>query len=243
LRREEVAQLAGVSTTWYTWLEQARDINVSDQVLESLSRTLRLDHDERSHLFTLAAATEPITTAECDAVPRQLLAVLAKLDPYPACVQGGKYDLLAYNAALRWLFGDLDAVPRDQRNCLWLAFTDPAWRRALVNWEATAARMVANLRIAMAEHVGDASWRNFVSRLRAVSSEFAELWERHAVGQVEDSGIRTIRNALVGDLHFEVSNTWLGPHSGTRLQVLTPTAAETERRLQELVSIADHSNG
>src|SRR5882757_8831587 len=90
LRREEVAQLAGLSVTWYTWLEQARDINVSDQVLDSLSRTLRLDHDERSHLFTLAAATDPVTTAECDAVPRQLLAVLAKVDPYPACVQGAR---------------------------------------------------------------------------------------------------------------------------------------------------------
>jgi transcriptional regulator with XRE-family HTH domain len=243
LRREEVAQLAGLSVTWYTWLEQARDINVSDQVLDSLSRTLRLDHDERSHLFTLAAATDPVTTAECDAVPRQLLAVLAKVDPYPACVQGAKCDLLAYNTALRWLFGDLDAVPRDQRNCAWLTFTDPAWRRAIVNWEATAGRMVANLRIAMADHVGDAPWRNFVSRLKAVSPEFAELWDRHAVAQVEDSGIRTFRNALVGDLQFEVSNTWLGPRSGARLQVLTPTDAKTERRLHELVNIPTDSNG
>src|ERR1700757_4989425 len=80
LRREEVAQLAGMSTTWYTWLEQGRDINVSDQVLDSLSRTLRLDHDERRHLFTLAGTRDPATTAECDAVTPQMRDVLTKLD-------------------------------------------------------------------------------------------------------------------------------------------------------------------
>lgn len=238
LRREEVAQLGGMSTTWYTWLEQGRDIKVSDQVLDSLSRTLQLDHDERSHLFALAGAPDPTTTTECDAVTPQMRAVLAKLDPYPACVQGGKYDLLAYNTALRLLLTDLDDVPRGQRNCVWLTFTHPAWRESIVNWEATAARMVANLRVAMADHVGDPLWRNLVSRLRAVSPEFAELWDRHTVAQVEDSGVRTIRNAIVGELHFEVSNTWLAPRSGHRLQVFTPADCETERRLAGLVGRA-----
>ncbi|MFJ1610708.1 helix-turn-helix transcriptional regulator [Streptomyces sp. NPDC088253] len=240
LRREEVAQLGGMSTTWYTWLEQGRDIKVSDQVLDSLSRTLQLDHDERSHLFALAGAPDPTTTTECDAVTPQMRAVLAKLDPYPACVQGGKYDLLAYNTALRLLLTDLDDVPRDQRNCVWLTFTHPAWRESIVNWEATAARMVANLRVAMADHVGDPLWRNLVSRLRAVSPEFAELWDRHTVARVEDSGVRTIRNAIVGELHFEVSNTWLAPRSGHRLQVFTPADSETERRLASLVGQAHH---
>ncbi|MGW4906024.1 helix-turn-helix transcriptional regulator [Streptomyces sp. NPDC004270] len=240
LRREEVAQLSGMSTTWYTWLEQGRDIKVSDQVLDSLSRTLQLDHDERSHLFALAGAPDPTTTTECDAVTPQMRAVLAKLDPYPACVQGGKYDLLAYNTALRLLFTDLDEVPRDQRNCVWLTFTHPAWRESIVNWEATAARMVANLRVAMADHVGDPLWRNLVSRLRAVSPEFAELWDRHTVAQVEDSGVRTIRNAIVGELRFEVSNTWLAPRSGHRLQVFAPADSETERRLADLVGRTPH---
>lgn len=241
LRREEVAQLSGVSTTWYTWLEQGRDINVSDLVLDSLSRTLRLDHDERSHLFALAGAPDPTTASECDAVTPQMRAVLAKLDPYPACVQGGKYDLLAYNTALRWLFRDLEAVPSDQRNCLWLVFTDPIFRESIVDWEATAARMVANLRVAMAEHVGDAPWRNLVSRLQAVSPEFVELWNRHAVAQVEDSGTRAVRNAIVGDLHFQVSNTWLAPRSGHRLQVFIPADDQTERRLAKLVNTTPHS--
>jgi hypothetical protein len=90
----------------------------------------------------------------------------------------------------------------------------------------------------MAEHVADPLWRNLVSRLQAASPEFAELWGRHAVAQVEDSGTRTFRNASVGVLHFQVSNTWLAPRSGIRLQVFVPSDAETERRLVKLVSVA-----
>src|SRR5579875_217676 len=93
LRREEVAQLSGVGVTWYTWLEQGRDIKVSEQVLTAVARTLQLDRDERAHLFTLAGAADQGIVAECNAVPAQLRAVLARLDPYPACVQNGKYDL------------------------------------------------------------------------------------------------------------------------------------------------------
>jgi hypothetical protein len=102
--------------------------------------------------------------------------------------------------------------------------------------------MVANLRVAMAEHVGDAPWRNLVSRLRSASPEFAELWDRHAIAQVEDSGIRTFRSPVVGDLHFQMSNTWLAPRSGPRLQVFVPAEAATERRLARLLSLAPQSS-
>ena len=125
---------------------------------------------------------------------------------------------------------------------MWLAFTDPAWRRAIVNWEATAGRMVANLRIAMADHVGDAPWRNFVSRLKAVSPEFAELWDRHAVHRSRTPAYGPSATRSWAS-HFEVSNTWLGPRSGARLQVLTPTDAKTERRLHELVNMPEDANG
>jgi hypothetical protein len=209
-----------------------------------------LDGNQRSSADTavvwrhigLAAAQDPAMAEECDAVTPQMRAVLAKLDPYPACVQGAKYDLLAYNSALRWLLGDLDAVPKERRNCVSLVFTEPAWRKGIINWEETAARMVANLRVAMAEHVGDAPWRNLISRLRSASPEFAELWDRHAIAQVEDSGIRTFRSPIAGDLRFQMSNTWLAPRSGHRLQVFVPAEAETERRLGRLLSLAPLSS-
>jgi len=168
LRREEVAQLTGMSVTWYTALEQARDVHPSPQVLNALARTLRLDQDERHHLYRLAGAADNAVVAECNAVSEELHAVLDKLDPYPACVQNGKFDLLAYNSAMRRLITDLDEVPVAQRNCVWLTFAEPRWRERVVDWEQAAARQVANLRVAMAEHVDDGRWKALVSRLRGV---------------------------------------------------------------------------
>jgi transcriptional regulator with XRE-family HTH domain len=238
LRREEVAQHAGMSVTWYTALEQARDVRPSPQVLNALARTLRLDHDERHHLYRLAGATDDAVVTECNAVSAELHAVLDKLDPYPACVQNGKFDLLAYNSAMRLLITDLDEVPIAQRNCVWLTFTEPRWRERVVDWEQAAARQVANLRVAMAEHVDDGRWKALVSRLRAESPEFAELWDRHSVRGVDAGVLRQIDNPATGRMTFTVSNTWVAPGSTTRLQVLLPADPHTVERLTRLVADA-----
>jgi transcriptional regulator with XRE-family HTH domain len=237
LRREEVAQLAGVGVTWYTWLEQGRDIKVSDQVLEAIARTLLLDRDERAHLLNLAGSTDQLLIAsECAAVPPQMHTMLAKLEPYPACVMNGKYDLLAYNATYAYLISDIDALPREERNCIWLCFTDPAWRKALLDWEDGAARMAANLRWLMADHVAEPSWKSLVARLRRASPEFAELWERHEVRSIENKTKR-IRNPLVGLLQVDFTTTWLSPRPGNRLYVYTPADEMTERRLHDLATL------
>ncbi len=112
LRREEVAQLAAVGVTWYTWLEQARDIQVSVQVLDALARTLFLDSSERAHLFQLAGAIDPQPATSCAVVTPALQAMLDQLDPIPACLQNSRYDILAYNRTYGMLLCDLDAVPR-----------------------------------------------------------------------------------------------------------------------------------
>jgi transcriptional regulator with XRE-family HTH domain len=239
LRREEVAQLAGMSVTWYTALEQARDVHPSPQVLNALARALELDHDECHHLYRLAGAAGDPVVAECNAVSDELHAVLDKLDPYPACVQNGKFDLLAYNRAMRMLITDLDDVPIAQRNCVWLTFTEPRWRERLVDWEQAAARQAANLRVAMGQHVGDSRWTALVTRLRSVSSEFAELWERHSIHGVDAGVLRRIDNPAVGRLTFTASNTWVAPGSTTRLQVLLPADPHTVDRLTALVAYAD----
>src|SRR6266567_878699 len=117
LRREEVAQLAGVGVTWYTWLEQGRPINASAQVLEAVARTLRLDESERSHLFTLAGV--PDTTSRvaeiCEPAVRELVEAL---DPYPAFVVSPRYDILAWNRAEASLKGDYSSLPDRYRNVL-----------------------------------------------------------------------------------------------------------------------------
>ena len=236
LRREEVAQLAGVGVTWYTWLEQGRDIKVSDQVLEAIARTLLLDRDERAHLFTLAGSADQQLRKDCAAVSPQLHAVLAQFAPYPACVQNGKYDLLAYNSTYGRLVGNLDELPLEVRNCMWLLFTDPRWQAAVVDWEENAARMVANMRGLMAEHVGEPAWKALVARLRAASPRFAELWARHDVREIENK-TKTYRNPLVGEVRLEITNTWLAPRQGTRLMVYVPADDETETRLRQLVTL------
>jgi transcriptional regulator with XRE-family HTH domain len=236
LRREEVAQLSGVGVTWYTWLEQGRDIKVSDQVLEAISRTLMLDRHERAHLFTLAGATEHDIVTECSAVTDQLKAVLTQLEPFPAAVQNAKYDLLAYNRAYAHLVGDMDSIPAERRNCMWLMFTEPLWQRTVLDWEVASRRMVANLRVGMAEHVGEPGWKSFVSRLRAASPEFAEQWAKHEVRAIENKGKR-FKNSEVGLIRVDVTNTWLDPHGGRRLLVYTPADAESRRRLERLVDL------
>jgi transcriptional regulator with XRE-family HTH domain len=236
LRREEVAQLAGVGVTWYTWLEQGRDIKVSDQVLEAIARTLMLDRDEHAHLFSLASSVDQQVSSECAAVSRSLRALLTQLEPYPASVVNAKYDLLAYNRTYGRLIDDLDALPQQERNCMWLCFTDPTWRKALPDWEDGATRMVANLRWLMADHVAEPSWKSLIRRLRTASPEFAELWERHEVRSIENKTKR-VHNPLVGELRVEITNTWLSPRPGTRLHVYSPADAVTERRLTELAEI------
>ena len=241
LRREEVAQLAGVGVTWYTWLEQGRDIRVSEQVLEAIARTLLLDRDERAHLFTLAGASDQSLAHECAAVSPQLHALLAQLSPFPACVVNGKYDILAYNRTYGRLAGNLDEVPIEQRNCMWLLFTDPVWRKAFVDWDDATSRMTANLRVLYADHITEPSWKALVGRLRAASPEFAELWARHDVRGIENKRKR-YRTELVGMLHLDATNAWLAPKSGTRLLAYTPGDAETQRRLETMARLIEEGH-
>jgi transcriptional regulator with XRE-family HTH domain len=216
LRREEVAQLAGVGVTWYTWLEQGRDIHVSEQVLEAIARTLMLDRHERSHLFRLAGSPVTEIGAECEPVPPEAHAILAKLHPYPATVTNGRYDLLAYNRAYQVLTGDLDALPYEERNTLWLAFTSETMRQALVDWEQATPRMVALYRAAMAEHVAEPAWKCLVKRLQQASPEFATLWRRHDVAEPENLTKRYLHPTL-GLLRFTYMNMWLSQRVGLRI--------------------------
>jgi hypothetical protein len=230
LRREEVAQHAGVGVTWYTWLEQARDINVSEQVLDAISRTLLLDPHERGHLFTLAGSPLAEVGPDCMPVSEPVRQLLTKLDPYPACVTNGRYDLLAYNHAYTVLVGDLDSLPFDQRNSLWLLFMSPTVRDTMPEWHKAARRMVAQYRAAMADHVGESVWKCLVRRLSDASPEFSELWGRHDVAFPENVTKR-IRHPQLGPLQFSFTNLWLSQRMGVRLITYTPDDAETEAKL------------
>lgn len=238
LRREEVAQLSAVGVTWYTWLEQAREIQVSAQVLDALARALQMDSSERAHLFALAGGTDPAAHTPCSTVTPAVQAMLDQLAPFPACVQNSRYDILAYNATYGRLLCDLDALAPEDRNCLWLSFTNAGWRAAVADPEELMRTMVAKFRASMAEYLADPAWKHLVARLEAESAEFRELWARHeVVGQ--GSRAKYIRNAHVGLLHLEHTNMWLGPAAGPRLVTYVPLDEETRQRLERLQTSVD----
>ncbi|MDT0345252.1 helix-turn-helix transcriptional regulator [Streptomyces litchfieldiae] len=238
LRREEVAHLSSVGVTWYTWLEQARDIQVSAGVLDAIARTLLLDAGERSHLFTLAGVADPTPDADSAQVPAALREMLRQLEPLPACVQNGRYDILAYNRTYGRLLCPLDDVPAENRNCMLLAFTDPHWQAALVDREETIRLMTANFRAYMAEHIAEPAWKHMLKRLQRESAEFCELWDRHEVVRSHSGKVKRFRNADVGLLHLDGTRLWLAPQAGSRLVAYVPADEESRERLARLHALA-----
>ncbi|TLS46561.1 helix-turn-helix domain-containing protein [Streptomyces montanus] len=237
LRREEVAQLSAVGVTWYTWLEQARDIQVSVQVLDALARTLMLDGSERAHLFQLAGAVDPSPAASCPSITPALRTLLEQLEPVPACVQNSRYDILAYNRTYGLLLCDLEAVPPEDRNCLILSCTNEAWRSSLVQPDEVLRIMAAKFRAAMAGHLAEPAWKMLLKRLRTDSPQFREVWERHEV--VTASGKRKeFVNAHVGLLTVDHTDLWLGPESGPRIVTYPPADEESRERMEKLHAIA-----
>lgn len=232
LRREEVAQLAGVGVTWYTWLEQGRDIRPSSQVLDAIARTLRLDQHEQTHLFSLAGVPAPVASANCRTVSPAIGAMLDKLEPYPAVVQNARGDLLAYNRSYDWLMGGLDRRPATERNCMWLAFTCPEWRSRVTDLDEYLARLVAQFRVSMADNVDEPGWKDLVRRLRAVSPEFERLWTRHDVTMTQ-AVVKTFTVPGHGSLRFDFSYLWLGPRSHVRMATLIPADEHTAAALPD----------
>ena len=234
-----MAQLAGVGVTWYTWLEQGRDINASAQVLDAIARTLRFDETERSHLFTLAGTADGNTSAtKCAQLTPAVELVLERLEPYPALAVNARYDILDYNRVWLSAFPRLESLPREDRNCLWLLFTCPGWRRTVLDWDEAATRMVAQLRASMAEHVAEPAWKGLVARLNRASPEFAEMWARHDIRGPENA-IKRIQHPLVGLLRLSYTYLWLDPGLGTRIVTYTPADTRTAGKLESLQRTLD----
>lgn len=237
LRREEVAQLAGVGVTWYTWLEQGRDINASEQVLGAIAATLLLDPYERAHLYTLAGQPEPPITQACRAVTPAVHVVLKQLEPIPACVSNARFDILAFNRTYEQMVGGLDSIPFEDRNTLIQAFTSPSWRARMIDWDNSAPRLVAQFRASMAQHVAEAGWKCLVKRLRAESADFDRMWRQHEVRPMENFTKRYL-SPDVGILLFDYTILWFGQHSELKLTVYTPHDDDTWQKVRDLDRIA-----
>jgi transcriptional regulator with XRE-family HTH domain len=175
LRREEVAQLAGISASWYAWLEQKRPIRVSHRTLDNLARVLQLNAAERIQLFQLAMR-QPIIedTSRREHVSAATQRMLDQLDSMPAFIRGRRQDVLAWNRAARAFFFDFEKVPLDERNLVWLFFTRPELRSLIgEDWRERAQDVLARFRLDYGRHAGDADFLELVARLSSVSPEFA----------------------------------------------------------------------
>lgn len=228
LRREEVSQLSGVSLTWYTWLEQGRDINVSRQVLTAIGRTLRLDGAETAHLFALAGHPAEPPAPPTDSAPEALQRLLDAIAPNPAYALSATWDVVAWNAAYAALYPDISTVADDERNLLWLVFTKPAVRALAADWETEARRLVAQFRAEAGHRLDEPGYANLVARLADASPEFRRWWSDLDVAHFA-SRSRRFHHPSAGALELEHHKLTLADHPDVRVVVYTPTAGAAGR--------------
>lgn len=229
--------LAGIGTTWYTWLEQGRATGVSDQVLDAVARVLQMSDAERHHLSVLAARTSAKPAPLMTLGPEHT-ALLEQLLPFPAAVQTGAYEIVASNRVYRYLFDDLDARPAADRNCAWLMFTEPAWRGSLPDEDAVLPDIVARLRAHQVEHRGEPRWTALIDRLLADGPGFRALWEAREVAD-ERSRLRRYDSPAAGPLTVHFQSLWLDPDHGSRVIVMVPADSATRERLERFASLLE----
>jgi transcriptional regulator with XRE-family HTH domain len=229
LRREEVAQLAGVGLTWYTWLEQGRDIHVSPDVLCRVARVLQLEPVERIHLFRLAGHEAPLITSD-EAVRPSLRRVLDSWEPYPAIVTGRRWDVLAWNRPYQQILGDHEELPEGRRNLLWSMFMRPSRRTLLREWAREAELMVASFRAEAAPHLDEPEFQELVADLLERSPEFAALWARQDVrGRPE--GWKRLDHPELGPLDLEYTTYRVNDEPGLKLVLYAPEPGSATDRL------------
>ena len=229
LRREEVAQLAAISPTYYALLEQGRDVHPSPQVLDSLAHALRFSQAERTHLHELArddASSERLTPVEV--LAPALADLVEYLDPHPAYVTGRCWDVLAANRGARALWIDWPALPAHERNMLVWTFTNPAARQVLVEWEAEARVLLARFRFAAARHPRDSQFRELIDRLHASSPAVRAWWPAHDVAPLS-SGTKRMRHPTLGELELQHVVLQLADEPEQKLVTFRPTPEDTRR--------------
>ena len=230
-----MAHLAGVGTTWYTWLEQGRDVRASLDVLEALSRALRLTPAERTHLVLLGRGEEPPPCKSDERVSPTVKRLIQNLGLNPAYVIGRRWDYLAWNDAAVPIFGDLGAVPKPARNHVWMHFMDPVRREMLTDWELSTRLVVARFRADSARHIGDPQFDQLIATLKKSSPEFCKAWKKHEVAR-SGEGRKEIIHPTVGRMVFEhaVFNPQQSPEQ--RLILYSPLAEDdTPAKLAQLV--------
>ncbi|GAA5200345.1 helix-turn-helix transcriptional regulator [Rugosimonospora acidiphila] len=244
LRREELAQLAGVSATYYARLEQGQSANASVSIIDAIARALNLDDDERAHLHDLArpARTGRRRPARPDAARPGTVRLIDAMADVPAVVMGRRTEVLAWNRLGHALLaGHVDAGaparPADRPNLTRMLFLDPHTRELYADWDQEAARAVASLRLVAGRNRDDRALADLVGQLSLASDAFAALWARHPVHNCL-SGSKRFHHPEVGDLQLEFEMLQVPDDAGHR--ILTYTAAPGTSSHAALRLLADH---
>ena len=236
LRREEVAFLAGVSVTWYTCLEQGRDVTPSRQVLDSLAHTMRLSHTEHVYLLALAGygAPHPFTDASPAIVPADVQRLLDAFADFPAMAVATDWTILAWNAPYAAVYPNIARVAAADRNFLWLLYTDPFLRTLIPDWERTGMYNVASFRAEAGTRLDEPPFADLVARLLQTSDTFRSAWESFGIDTMP-SRERLFRHPEVGDLRMEQHILAPSDHPNLRLVTFIPVPeSDTADKLRAL---------
>jgi transcriptional regulator with XRE-family HTH domain len=242
LRREEVAQRANISPTWYTWLEQGRGGAPSADVLDRIAGALMLTDVEREHLFLMALGRPPEARYRArDAVTPRLQRVLDALDPTPAIIRSAVWDVVAWNRAATVMLGDYGAMPPEQRNILRFFFLDPGARAAQYDWESVARFVVGAFRVDSARAGAATEVEPLVEDLCRLSPEFRAMWRENDVRGHHGEAVKHIRHPVLGPLAFEYSAFSVDGRPDLTMVVHNPATPADATRIRSLMDARSRS--
>ena len=232
LRREEVALLASLSATYYTFLEQGRPVRPSAQVLDALASALRMSAAERRYLHVLAyGASGPAPAVAASAPPEQLDPAVAdlvqRLEPFPTLVKGRRWDVLTANPAARELFADWAAgAPGEQNLVRWMFTTDQA-REVYLEWEPEARAMLGRFRLSAARYPDDPDVRALIAELQRDSEHVRDWWPRHDVVAIGGSGSKKLRHPRLGPVEYSHVVLQVADHPDQTLVTYSPATLDS----------------
>ena len=238
LRREEVAQRANISSTWYTWLEQGRGGAPSADVLDRIARALMLTDVEREHLFLLGLGRPPeVRYRKDEGVTPRLQRVLDALEPSPALIRTATWDVVAWNRAATVMLTDYGSLPPEQRNILRFIFLDPRVRAAQYDWESVARFVVGAFRVDAARAGAAAEVEPLVDELCRLSPEFKALWRDNDV-RSHGEGVKHIRHPVLGPIAFEYSAFAVDGRPDLTMVVYNPATPADAEKIRSLTGSA-----
>ncbi|WP_297295509.1 helix-turn-helix transcriptional regulator [uncultured Methylovirgula sp.] len=243
LRREEVAQRANISATWYTWLEQGRGGAPSADVLNRIARALMLTDVEREHLFLLGLGRPPeVRYRKSEGVTPRLQRILNALDPVPAVIRTAIWDVVAWNRAATVMLGDYGALPPQQRNVLRILFLDPQARAVQYDWESVARFVLGAFRVDAARAGAGVEVEALVDELCRLSPEFRAMWAENDVHGAHGDVVKRIRHPVLGPFAFEYSAFAIDGRPDLSLVVYNPATPADAERIRSLLTPQPKAN-